>query len=363
MPACWPVEGAPGQLDILNALPSPLLVLDRKGNVVLANMAAEAFFNMSQAQMQERGWEAVFPEDSPIIGLTRNSRAGRHGVAAYDLNIEFLGGRQARIDLQTGLLMDSDDWIIVTIFPRTVANLIDRQVEQQGVARSAFGMAAMLAHEIKNPLSGIRGAAQLLIDGLDREGRELTSLIISEVDRVRALIDSMEGFTDTRPRAFVAENIHAVLSHVRQVASTGFGARLRFEERYDPSLPLVACDRDALVQMFLNLVKNAVEASPNNGVITLKTGFRQGFRVRQPGSEHRISLPIEVCVIDEGEGPPAHVVDHLFEPFVTARPGGTGLGLALAAKQATDHGGMIEFSRQEGRTIFRVLLPMAHTAA
>jgi two-component system nitrogen regulation sensor histidine kinase GlnL len=217
----------------------------------------------------------------------------------------------------------------------------------------------MLAHEIKNPLSGIRGAAQLLHTNLDPEGQSLANLIIDEVDRVRALIDRMEGFTDERPRHLRAENIHALLSHVRRVAEAGVGAGVGFVERYDPSLPPVFGDRDSLVQALLNLVKNAVEASPPGGTVTLATAFRTGIRVRQPGAAGRVSLPLEISIIDEGNGPPPHVADHLFEPFVTSRRGGTGLGLALVAKVIGDHGGVVEHDRRDGRTAFRVRLPVA----
>jgi two-component system nitrogen regulation sensor histidine kinase GlnL len=217
----------------------------------------------------------------------------------------------------------------------------------------------MLAHEIKNPLSGIRGAAQLLSEAADSDGRELTGLIIAEVDRVRALIDRMEGFTDTRPPTLAEENIHAVLGHVRMLAEAGFGRAVSFRERYDPSLPPILGDRDALIQAFLNLVKNAVEASPSGGTVTITTAFRQGFRMRAHGTGARVSLPLEVCVIDEGEGAPVAIADHLFEPFVSAKRGGTGLGLALVAKVVGDHGGIVEYDRRQGRTVFRILLPLA----
>jgi two-component system nitrogen regulation sensor histidine kinase GlnL len=352
----------PHPTDIWNALPTPLLLLEPGGRVALANAAAETFLNHSQAQLLERGWEGLFPEDSPVHGLVAQAREGRSGIAAYDLNLEFTGGRRVRGDVLVGILPDREGWLALGFQPRAVTSLVDRQKGQQGAARSATGVAAMLAHEIKNPLAGIRGAAQLLEAGLDPDGRELTQLIIAEVERVRALIDRMEGFTETR-RAFVPENIHAVLSHVRRVAETGFGAAVQFRERYDPSLPQVPADRDRLVQAFLNLVKNAVEASPPGGTVTLTTAFRQGVRVRAPGTGTRVSLPLEVCVIDEGEGPPPHIADHLFEPFVSAKRGGTGLGLALVAKVVGDHGGIVEQERRHGETVFRVLLPLAPTGA
>ncbi len=352
----------PAPSDIFNTLPTPLLVLDQSGRVAMANSAAEVFLNMSQAQMAGRGWESAFPEDGPIPSLVAESQSRQQGIAAYDILVEFAGGRRVRVDVQTGIVPDSGGWLTLSILPRAVATFVDRQMGQQGVARTAEGVAAMLAHEIRNPLSGIRGAAQLLTSGLDADGQELTQLIISEVDRVRALIDRMEGFTDNRPLPLEPENIHSVLGHVRSIAEKGFGAGIRIQERYDPSLPQVLCHRDSLVQVFLNLLKNSVEASPSGGGIILQTGYRQGFRVRHPGSGERVSLPIEVCVIDEGGGPPAYIADHLFEPFISAREGGTGLGLALVAKKVADHGGLVEFERRDNRTIFRVLLPAARTA-
>ncbi len=353
----------PHPTDIWNALPAPMLLLAPDTGVALVNSAGEAFLNMSQAQLIERGWEGQFPEDSPVRTLVAEARANQNDIAAYDLMVEFAGGRRVRADVLVGRLPDQPGWLALSFQPRAVTSLVDRQMGQQGAARSAVGVAAMLAHEIKNPLSGIRGAAQLLADAsevaCDSDVRELTGLIIAEVDRVSALIDRMEGFTDTRPPLLQRENIHAVLGHVRKLAEAGFGKNIVFKERYDPSLPPVLGERDALVQAFLNLVKNAVEASQPGGAITLTTAFRQGFRVRTPGTGARVSLPLEVCVIDEGEGAPAEIAGHLFEPFVSARRGGTGLGLALVAKVVGDHGGVIEYDRREGRTIFRILLPLA----
>lgn len=349
----------PHPTDIWNALPAPLLLLGPDNGVVLANPAAETFLNISQQGLIEKGWEQLLPEDSPVVALVQQARAANTDIAAYDLEVEFVGGRNVRTDLLVGRLSDPAGWLTMSFQPRAVSSVVDRQIGQQSAARSATGVAAMLAHEIKNPLSGIRGAAQLLAESADTSGRELTDLIVSEVDRVRALIDRMEGFTDTRPPKLQRENIHAVLGHIRKLAETGFGKNVRFKERYDPSLPQILCARDAMVQAFLNLVKNAVEASPAGGSITLTTAYRQGLRVRSPTTGARVSLPLEVCVIDEGQGAPREIAGHLFEPFVSARTGGTGLGLALVAKVVSDHGGLVEYDRRGERTIFRVLLPIA----
>ena len=221
-------------------------------------------------------------------------------------------------------------------------------------------MAAMLAHEVKNPLSGIRGAAQLLEENLAPSDRELTRLICDEADRIVALVNRMEVFSDRRPLDRGPVNIHEVLDRVRLVAQSGFARHVRFIEEYDPSLPPVFGNRDALIQVYLNLVKNAAEAVPSQGgEIQVATSYQHGVRLAVAGTDTRLHLPLLVTVTDNGEGIPEDLRPHLFDPFVSTKHHGTGLGLALVAKVIDDHGGVIEFDSQPRRTVFRVCLPMA----
>jgi two-component system nitrogen regulation sensor histidine kinase GlnL len=240
-----------------------------------------------------------------------------------------------------------------------MADKIDRQMTHRGAARSVTGLAAMLAHEIKNPLSGIRGAAQLLESAVSDEDRALTRLITDETDRIVSLVDRMEVFSDERPLERAPVNIHIVLDRVKAIARNGFAGHIKFVEDYDPSLPPVYGNRDQLVQMFLNLVKNAAEAIGSNrgGAITLSTAFRPGIRLSVPGTQERVSLPLEFCVRDTGRGVPADILPILFDPFITTKQNGSGLGLALVAKIVGEHGGVIECDSSARGTVFRILLP------
>ncbi len=353
-----------GAAELLAGLAVPAVLVAPDGTLVMANLAAENFLNASQQALAERGWAAAFGPDSAVEGLVWRARSEGGGCAAYDLLLPFGGGRTtARADVLVAPVGELPGWLTVAFQTRSVATLVEKQVQQQGAARSAVGVAAMLAHEIKNPLSGIRGAAQLMATGHGmtmEDRRELTDLIVAEVDRVAKLVDRMESFTDTRPMKMRPENIHEVLGHVRRLAQQGFAQGLTVKERYDPSLPPVSANRDALVQVFLNLLKNAAEAAGDNGQIQITTAFRPGLKVRPEGGGRPVSLPLEVRIIDNGPGVPDDLVDYVFEPFVTSKRGGSGLGLALVAKIIADHGGVVEYERlaETGETVFRILLPV-----
>jgi two-component system, NtrC family, nitrogen regulation sensor histidine kinase GlnL len=355
---------SPLETDILNSLPQPVLCLDGADKICFANLTAEVFFNHSRAQIIGKKMELFLPQDSPLIALAKDARVAKGSFSELSVDLSLPGMMEQLVDIQVCPMLEMPEYLLVTLQSRSIARLMNRQVSHQSAARSVVGVSAMLAHEIKNPLSGIRGAAQLLENVDDAVSTELTQLICTEVDRIRALVDRMEIFTDTRPLDRQPENIHAVLGHVKQIAENGFARSLSIKELYDPSLPPIFANRDRLIQLFLNLLKNAAEAVDRQALaeITLTTAYRHGMRVAVRGSAKRVSLPIEICVIDNGPGAQVELIDHLFDPFITTKPNGSGLGLALAAQIVSDHGGVIEFDRQKNpdRTILRVLLPI-HT--
>jgi len=349
---------------ILGALTDPIIVVADDGHIAYANPAAEQFFDTSAVLLSRQTIGDLAPFGSPLISLVAQVQSEGYAVSEYgvELGTPKMGIRS--VDIQVSPLPEAPGYVTVHLDERSMAHKIDRQLTHRGAARSVTGMAAVLAHEVKNPLSGIRGAAQLLEQNAAPADRELTRLICDETDRICALVDRMEVFSDKRPMPRGPVNIHQVLEHVRKVAQAGFGKHVRFIEQYDPSLPPVLGDRDQLIQVFLNLVKNAVEAAPlTGGEVTLTTAYRHGVRLAVRGTRDRVHLPLEVSVQDNGPGVPDDLLPHMFDAFVTTKATGTGLGLALVAKIIGDHGGVIECDRQNRRTLFNVRLPVQATKA
>jgi len=342
---------------IIDALPSAVVALDEHGSFITLNPAAEQMFSASANQLCGRPFRDLLAPHSTLAGLIEQVRLDGVSVSEYGIALTLTRGKAADVDVHIVPMSDSGP-ILILLHRCSVAQRLDRHLAHRGSARSIAALAQTLAHEIKNPLSGIRGAAQLLDHDLNDEDKALVQLICDETDRVVALIDGMDPFAEQRPIERRPVNIHLVLEHVRRVAENGFARHIQIIEGYDPSLPEIAGDRDQLIQVFLNLVKNAAEAAPRQGgQVILTTHYQHGLRVQVGNSQERIELPITIEVRDNGQGVTADMIDHLFEPFISSKPKGRGLGLSLVAKIVNDHGGIVAYASEEDGPVFRVRLP------
>lgn len=360
LPADDLTAGSNLQQSVLNVLPHPVLVVNADDEIIYANYAGQDFFQAGLPWFQRHTIKDIMPFGSPVIELIPQVRARNGPINEYRVDIGTPRTNGARLVDVFATPIDYSNGSVALMFQeRTIADKIDRQLTHRSAARSVTGLASMLAHEIKNPLSGIRGAAQLLEQSAGDEDRALTRLIMDEADRIVGLVDRMEVFSDERPVERKPINIHTVFDHVVSIAENGFAKGIRIVRKYDPSLPPVFANRDQLIQVFLNLVKNAQEASAGSpdAEIAITSAYRPGVRIAAPGSSKRIALPMEFCVIDNGTGVPEDMHPLLFDPFVTTKTNGKGLGLALVAKIIGDHGGIIECKSQPKHTVFRILLP------
>ena len=308
---------------VLQALPQPVIVCGEDLSIIFVNYAAEAFFGASLSVLTRQKLDDIIAFGSPIVGLVKAVAERRAPMTEYRVRVgssRFGDASDDRVvDVFATPISDVDGRIALLFQERTMADKIDRQLVSRGAARSVTGLASMLAHEIKNPLSGIRGAAQLLEQSVTPDELPLARLVRDEVDRIVDLIDRVEVFGDDRPVEREPINIHVVLDRVKLLAKSGVARGITFYEDYDPSLPPVGGNRDQLIQVFLNLVKNAAEALERTSKpeIRFSTAFRPGIRISVQGVSERISLPLEIIIEDNGPGVPPDLVPILFDPFVT----------------------------------------------
>jgi two-component system, NtrC family, nitrogen regulation sensor histidine kinase GlnL len=347
----------PPPQEILAALHTALLIVNDCGEICDVNAATEILLNVSAAHIVGRKLSNVLTLPSTYLVSDETV------FTVFDVELSSRRGGRFRADFHASPFPERTGWRLISLNPGAGAQHMGHRLERRSGARAAMSAAAMLAHEIKNPLSGIRGAAQLLDQRVAPEDAVMTKLIRTEVDRITALIDQMEGFTDTRSIVFSADNIHEIIDHAKRVAQSGFGKKLKINEIYDPSLPAVRVHRDSLIQILLNLFKNAAETAAGNDIrsVTLTTRYRHGVSIAVGEEGVRRALPIELCVIDDGPGAPSDIAETLFDPFISSKKAGRGLGLALVDKLVRDMGGIIQYAREGApeMTVFRLFLPRA----
>ncbi|MCJ9428793.1 two-component system sensor histidine kinase NtrB [Kordiimonas marina] len=341
--------------DILHGLTQAIVLVDANDQISGVYAQTEAIFERSRegligspvSQLRGIGYAAA--------ELVSRSRAEDTPLNSYDVSCMPPIGDIELMDLHAHPYGD-EGAVLLSVQPRRITAFLEKRDHMEAAARSVAGLASMLAHEIKNPLSGIRGAAQLM--GRALEDKKLTELICKEVDRIKNLVDELETFSSPTEQQLEAVNIHEVLDHVLNVAVAGFGEKCSFRPRFDPSLPSVEGNFDRLIQVFLNLIKNAVEAAGPDADISVTTAYRHGIWLRGANGE-RIRLPIEIAIHDNGPGIPDDLKGHLFDPFVSGKEGGTGLGLALVARFVSQMGGTVTCDNHpKGGAVFKVQLAM-----
>ncbi len=343
------------------ALPMPALMIglvEGAESIADCNPAAEQFFSLSRRSVQGRALSQVVRIDAPIEAALARCRENRAPVYINDVEVTVVERSAGLCSVQLALLGDRRDLVLMLLVPREIAGKLGKADGIRHAARSAIGMSQMLAHEIKNPLAGITGAAQLLSMSLSGDDRALTDLIVAETQRIVKLLDQVEQFGNQRPPECRSVNIHDVLERARRSAEVGFAAHMKIGDSYDPSLPPVLADSDQLLQVFLNLLKNAGQAQPEGGRIQIRSFYEHSLRLRGASGKD-VALPIHVEIIDDGPGIPPEIANEILDPFVSGRENGTGLGLALVSKIIAAHDGWLTIESRPGRTVFRVSLPRA----
>ncbi len=341
------------------SLPLPAILIDGQDRVISVNPSAESFLNISSRALKDQMFLDRVTINAPLEDVFARVRAGRADLFVNDVDVGTQERAPITCNLHAAPVGDDPDTILLLISPRELADRLGRSQSLKSAARSAIGMAEMLAHEIKNPLAGITGAAQLLSMNLPPEDRELTDLIVEESRRIVKLLEQVEQFGNLRAPEQKAVNIHDVLDRARRSALVGFASGMTIVEDYDPSLPPTVGDGDQLLQVMQNLLKNAAQAAGNaGGTIRLHTFYDLSLRLRRVDGKGQ-ALPLQIEIIDDGPGIPPAIANEIFEPFVSGRENGTGLGLALVSKIVSDHNGWIAVDSVPGRTVFRISLPVA----
>ena len=343
---------------IWSSLPIPALIIDGGDLILSVNPAAETFLNASERSLTGNPvWDRVFV-DAPMEEALARVRQGQSALFVGGVDVGTGSKKPVSCDVQLAPVSERGDQVMMLLESRELAGRLDRGLVSKSAARSAIGMAEMLAHEIKNPLAGITGAAQLISMNAGGEDRELTDLIVEETRRIVKLLEQVEEFGNLRPPECKAVNIHDILDRARKSAAVGFAAHMRILDQYDPSLPPTWVDSDQILQVFLNLLKNAAEAGREGGTITIRSFYEAGLRLRKRDGS-AASMPLQVEIVDDGPGIAPERQSEIFEPFVSGRDNGTGLGLALVSKIISDHDGWIALDSVPGRTVFRISLPIA----
>jgi two-component system nitrogen regulation sensor histidine kinase GlnL len=357
-----PEGGLPAAIQMMDILPFPVFMLDENDRFLWLNHAAEGFFHSSQAMLVPMQMSELLISDSPFFSLVRRARQSERPVSDKSLRLisPKFGVRNAAIQvtpLPVSENVDERGAVLVTLQEQGLTDKLAAQNTVKSAALSMSKMTSLLAHEVKNPLAGIKGAAQLLETEIPEESRELSSMIVTEADRITALLNRIENLSSDMPVQLKDVNIHEILDHCIRITTASFGRHLDIKCHYDPSLPNIDADPDLLVQCFLNLFKNASEVTDDNGILTLTTSYNLS-RYLSTSQSFQVHLPLQIEIEDNGSGIPEELQDYIFEPFISGKQSGSGLGLAMVASVVADHGGAISVDTSPAGTCFTVNLPI-----
>jgi two-component system nitrogen regulation sensor histidine kinase GlnL len=346
--------------DLLSSLQDGVIILDPDGRIVSLNQAAEELTGFSRSQVAGRHLNEVFPPPSPLAALAVKTVAMNRSHADFDAHVVRSDGTRLTVSTVVSLVSDptgENRGIVLVLRDLSRVRDMEEQLRRSDRLAALGVLAAGVAHEVRNPLVGIRAAAQLMEGepAFPPTMREFTGIIIRQVDRLNRIVNELLTFAGQQPLQRRPCNINQILEEaLRLLEPTLEGARIVVVRRYDPEIPAVAGDPDRLLQVFLNLARNGVEAMANGGELTVRTRFE---RVA-PQCGGGAAAVTEVS--DRGSGIPPEVQRHLFNPFFTTKDSGTGLGLPISVRIVEEHGGTIEVQSRVGEgTTFRVLLPLA----
>ena len=353
----------PAGYAVLDALTYPVIILDNDNYFVWLNHSGETFFNSSLAIIKGVSAEEYFNSDSVLFKMILRVKETASSLSEHSVTLSLPRLKDTVVNIQVGPFYSNDEFIVISLQKNTLEQVAKSRTHFKGAALSMSKVTALLAHEIRNPLAGIKGAAQLLELELGQENQELSNLIVTETDRIIKLLERIEKLSADKPLHLERINIHEVLDHCLMVSGSSFGRHLINKREFDPSLPLIFADRDLLIQLFLNLFKNASEATKKNDFLFVKTSYALSTP-HSASNQHGLNqLPLQIDVIDTGSGISPELQGYVFEPFISSKLNGSGLGLALVASVVSEHGGAIEVRSGAGETHFKINLPIDVTSS
>ena len=343
---------------IWSSIPAPLILIDGEDLIFAINPAAELLFNVSNRNIKGSHFSSRLVLNNFLIDSLLVVRTSQTKAYVSNTNIEIVGRSNIECNIQLSILTDTTDFILIGLDIREMDHRTGKVFDGLEASHPTIGLVEMLSHEVKNPLAGIIGAAQLLSMNLSQKDNKLIDLIVEESRRIEETLNHVGQFGKFKPISKKSENIHLILDRARKIASYSFASNVVIKEKYDPSLPNVLGDFDLLLRTFLNIFKNSVEASKNGSVIIEVRTFYENLMSIKNNRGERIPAPLNIEIRDNGKGFSKKILAKAFQPFVSSKTNGSGLGLALVSRIIREHNGWISIKSNPGDTVIRISLPI-----